>query len=188
MAASQILGLYVVTGSTGASYTLTGANRNASIGATPGAINMNCVNSPNGSAVYLIGDNVTTIKRARLRCPAGPGMNSAQLVAAQIVLSFQAILGGSGDTELDAIKLTVPKWGEWLEVNAKIKPFKTAYSWNDTQVTQHKPVGLFIGSASNFNFDDFNIQADYVGEAVAPVLDLEIDTAGVVDANYYTIL
>lgn len=189
MNATKINGKYLCVGDLGGAYTLTGADRNASMAlTTDDQIYLLAVNNKGARSVFLCGNTRTTIKKARLRSPAGPGVNSAQKIAGTVVLSFRAMLGGAGDTELDAVKFSIPTWGDWFDVNLDIEPYKTAYSWSDAQITQGRPVGCFVGYNSALNVDDYNIQDDYNGQTIGAVLDLEIETAGVLDSQYYTIM
>jgi hypothetical protein len=187
--ANKVQGRYLIVGNLGGAYELTGANRDAQIALnTDDPINLLAVNNKGARSVYLCANVKARILRARLRSPHGPGINSAKPTAGAVVLSFCSMLGGAKDTELDAAKIAIPTWGDWFDVNLDIEPYKTAYNWTAGQIAQKKPVGAFIGYNSALNIDDFNVQEDYVGETVGAVLDLEIETAGVIDSQYYTIM
>ena len=186
--ANKVLGRYLLVGDLGGAYELTGANRDAEMALNEhDQINLLSVNNNGARNVYLCANVKTRILRARLRSPQGPGINSAKPTAGAIVISFCAILGGQ-DGELDAYKITIPTWGDWFDVNIDIEPYKTPYNWTDGQILQHKPVGAFIGNNSVLKVDDFNVQDDFIGQTVGAVLDLEIETAGVIDSQYYTIM
>ena len=189
MNATKIQAKYLCVGDLGGSYTLTGADRDASmLLTTHDPINLLAVNNKGARSIYLCGNTRTRITRARLRSPAGPGVSSANPTAGAVVLSFCAMVGVTQDAELDAVKLAIPTWGDWFDVNLDIEPYKTAYSWSDAQILQGRPVGCFVGDNSLLKIDDYNIQNDYVGEAIGAVLDIEIETAGVLDSQYYTIM
>lgn len=187
--ANKVQGRYLIVGNLGGAYELTGANRNAQMTLNEhDQINLLAVNNNGARSIYLCANVKTRILRARLRSPQGPGINSAQPTAGAIVISFCAMLGGAQDGEVDAYKIAIPTWGDWFNVNIDIEPYKRPYNWTADQIGQGKPVGAFIGYNSALNIDDFNVQADYVGETVGAVLDLEIETAGVIDSQYYTIM
>jgi hypothetical protein len=189
MNATKIQGKYLCVGDLGGAYTLTGADRDANMAlTTDDPVNLLAVNNKGARSIFLCGNTRTRITRARLRSPAGPGVNSAKPTAGAVVLSFCSMSGGVKDTELDAVKLSIPTWGDWFDVNLDIEPYKTAYTWNAGQIAQHKPVGVFIGYNSNLKIDDYNVQDDYVGQVIGAVLDIEIETAGVLDSSYYTIM
>lgn len=189
MDAKKIQGKYLCVGDLGGAYTLTGADRDATMTLTTNdPINLLAVNNKGARSIFLCGNTRTRITRARLRSPAGPGVNSAKPTAGAVVLSFCAMVGVTQDTELDAVKLAIPTWGDWFDVNMDIEPYKTVYSWSDAQITQGRPVGCFVGYNSALNIDDYNIQDDYNGQTIDAVLDIEIETAGVLDSQYYTIM
>lgn len=187
--ANKIQGRYLLVGDLGGAYELTGANRDAEMAlTTDDPINLVAVNNKGARAVYLCANVKTKILRVRLRSPQGPGINSAKPTAGAVVISFCSMLLGVKDTELDAAKIAIPTWGDWIDVNLDIEPYKTAYNWTDGQIAQNKPVGAFIGYNSALKIDDFNVQDDFIGQTVGAVLDLEIETAGVIDSQYYTIM
>lgn len=187
--ANKVQGRYLLVGDLGGAYELTGANRDAEMALTTNdPINLVAVNNKGARSVYLCANVKTKILRVRLRSPQGPGINSAKPTAGAVVISFCAMVSGAKDTELDAYKIAIPTWGDWIDVNLDIEPYKTAYNWTAGQIAQNKPVGAFIGYNSALKIDDFNIQNDYVGETVGAVLDIEIETAGVIDSQYYTIM
>lgn len=189
MNAKKIQGKYLCVGDLGGAYTLTGADRDATMSlTTDDPINLLAVNNKGARSIFLCGNTRTRITRARLRSPAGPGVNSSKPTAGAVVLSFCSMSGGVKDTELDAVKLSIPMWGDWFDVNLDIEPYKTAYSWSDAQIAQGRPVGCFVGYNSALNVDDYNIQDDYNGQTIGAVLDIEIETAGVLDSQYYTIM
>lgn len=186
--ANKVQGRYLIVGDLGGAYELTGANRDAEMALNEhDQINLLAVNNNGARNVYLCANVKTRILRARLRSPQGPGINSAKPTAGAIVISFCAMLGGQ-DAELASYKIAIPTWGDWFDVNFDIEPYKTPYNWTDGQILQNKPVGAFIGNNSLLKIDDFNVQDNYIGQEVGAVLDLEIETAGVIDSQYYTIM
>lgn len=189
--ANKVQGRYLLVGDLGGAYELTGANRDAEMAlTTDDPINLVAVNNKGARSVYLCANVKTKILRVRLRSPQGPGINSAKPTAGVVVISFCAMLLGVKDTELDACKIAIPTWGDWIDVNLDIEPYnkEPPYNWTAGQIAQHKPVGAFIGYNSALKIDDFNVQEDFVGQTVGAVLDLEIETAGVIDSQYYTIM
>lgn len=169
-------------------YTLTGNDRAAELSLTQNTvISFYVVGNKAGGPCFFNGDTAINIKRMRVRSPKAPGVSAATSTAGVITLSFCAMIGSNADTELDAARVNIPKWGEWFEANIKIEPYKTTYAWTDTQITQHKPVGVVIGYNSSMNVDDYNVQEDYVGQDVDVAIDLEIETAGVISSSTYVI-
>lgn len=169
-------------------YTLTGNDRAARLTLAQNTVlSFFVVGNKAGGTAFFNGDTFINIKRMRVRSPKAPGVSAGTSTAGVITLSFCAMLGFTADSELDAARVNVPKWGEWFDSNIKIEPYKTAYAWNDTQLTQHKPVGAVIGYNSYMNVDDYNVQADYIGQDVDAAIDLEIETAGVISSSTYVI-
>lgn len=169
-------------------YTLTGNDRAAVLSlAQNTVISFYVVGNKAGGISFFNGDTAINIKRMRVRSPKAPGVSAGTSTAGVITLSFCAMLGFNADTELDAARVNIPKWGEWFEANIKIEPYKTPYAWTGTQITQHKPVGAVIGYNSYMNVDDYNVQADFVGQDVDVAIDLEIETAGVISSSTYVI-
>lgn len=169
-------------------YTLTGNDRAADLPLSQfTVISFFVVGNKAGGAAFFNGDTAINIKRMRVRSPKAPGVSSGTSTAGVITLSFCAMFGFTADAELDAARVNIPKWGEWFEANIKIEPYKTPYAWTDGQVLQHKPVGVVVGYNSYMNIDDYNVQADYIGQDVDVAIDLEIETAGVISSSTYVI-
>ena len=186
---TEIRGKYVVYSFLPITYTLTGENRQGrfAFDDTQDEITLKAQNAPS-EPVYgcqLVGQNDTTIKRARIVPRGGAG-----LLASPGTLAGQLFLNAyTKDTEenritLDSVHLDFLQWGEWENVNAVLKPYK------NTGSAEYLPgvCSLFIsGAAEKFTADDFNIQADFVGQGVQALIELEIETAGLSDSDTHDI-
>ena len=188
MAAQKIQAKYNCVAGTPDTYTLTGNNRAAVLSLAQNTVlSFFVVGNKAGGTAFFCGNTAINIKRMRVRSPKAPGVSAGTSTAGVITLNFCAMLGFNADTQLDSARVNVPKWGEWFDANIKIEPYKTAYAWTDTQLTQHKPIGAVIGYNSYMNVDDYNVQADYIGQDVDAAIDLEIETAGVISSSTYVI-
>jgi hypothetical protein len=186
---AEIRGKYVVYSFLPITYSLTGNNRQArfTFDDTQDEITLKAQNAPSEPVygVQLISQNDITIKRARIVPRGGAGLlASPGTLAGQLFLNAYTYDTDSNRITLDSIHLDFLEWGEWENVNAVLKPYK------NTGVAEPFPgsCDLFIsGAASKFTADDFNIQADYVGQGVQALLEMEIETAGLSDSDTHDI-
>lgn len=187
---------YILQANTQCSYTLTGSNRNATfnIGNQDKVISAfvlanDVIISPVKG--FLNYENLCTIKRARLVPSGAYGARPSPVsVAGRLNIAVVAGIDGKkldntdGDT-LAVFALYFENWDEWTEFNINVEPFKTKINWEEYQHDADKKPCSFkiLEHAQFFSIDDFNIQSAYIGQNVYPMIDFEIDTAGIVLQN-----
>lgn len=178
---AQIQGKYICTAKvTGAAYTFTGADRQADFGLT-GAIEdneliVNCINHPNGamSDVVFNVENKITIKRIRLIGNGAPGVQRGVNHDAAEFNLLAAAAQLDGVAVYDTLPVIIPNWGEWYDINATIEPYKRTGG-----VSSDDYVGFYLDPSNCvFYVDDYNLQGDFVGQGVTPIIEMEIETAG----------
>lgn len=172
----------------GTEYTFTGNARNAQFHPTAGdkLADMRALNSyGSNTAVKFITQNSITIKRARIVGAGAPGLqtgNASPFLACHVSL-FAGVENGEDvpPSDLDGFFVSLTRWGEWQDVNKTFTPFANAAALESLP----QLCDLFIngGADSLFWCDDFNLQEDFVGQTVKPILELEIDTAGMYDTD-----
>lgn len=145
-------------------YELTGANREAKIQSytTTNALNVIALDR-GGTAVVFPSANVA-IKAAELS-DGGLYIVGGDRIAAEITLIFGTKLDNDQlDETITEIPLTIGKFNrnECQSLNAVLKA--TA------------PIYMFIKANSIINISDFNVQDDWVGQEITPMLELEIET------------
>lgn len=168
---NKIAGRYIVqTKRSFASYELTGNSRTASVNVTPSYMDWILL-----SDAYI--DNLSTnkiafqtknsvhVKRLRIITPGGEGLRTTQ-TAAVINLSFNDFSSGVKIAEGPIFE--VPKFGEWLDLDTYIEPWKFVKA----------SLFAFGISAGSLSIDDFNIQDKYIGESVEFTIQLDLKTAG----------
>lgn len=180
--AKQIQGKYFLQANIPTSYTLTGADRAGSMGLNDlTELIVESINSPGVSnRVYFPVEHVVTIKRVRIGANGGPGIQGGvNHYAGQFILSMARDDGEGNVTKFDECPVIIPNWGEWYDVNMSLRPYKR--TGGDTSA---EFVGMAIektlDAVAMFYVDDFNIQEDFVGQGVTPILQMEIETAGLV--------
>lgn len=189
---ADIAGIYTISAPLNAQYTFTGNDRDASfaINSPDAPLNLSCVSNGTNSFVAAMYDTNVKIKRARLVSAGDAELRrSEQHGASNFVLAARALDETLNYKTLDSVVVKIPDWNEWFDVNFILRPHKTQCDFSDSQVTQHKPVDLFaMYQNSGFYCDDFNIQPVYVGETFTPVLEMEIETGGMVEKSQYSII
>lgn len=184
----DIIGKYNVSIVTNAQFTYNDNNRDAQF--SPSAPNVlaqsYCAqNQTNGFALCCYDADVI-IKRARIIPSGGFGTQPPEKKrAAQVFLK----LVKSDLTELDTRLLKFQSWGEWNDVNATLRPYKTQTTWTDEEINKHKPVFFCIGYVlTYFNVDDYNIGDAYKNQTMTPILEMELETAGgMIESYQYSI-
>lgn len=190
MAKQNIIGRYHLRAVINASYEFTGNNRAASFiyPNLSDELILSCVNAPQAQTALLTGQASATIKRARLISAGAPGLSIPNdgTPAASIWLSLTSNFGTGKET----FKLRFSNWNEWEETDIELEPYKYIGSWTSSAAAANYAVKVNIEQQPDTEFclDDFNIQADYVGETFTPVLELEIVTAGMCLAGFNDIL
>lgn len=180
--AKQIQGKYFLQANIPTAYTLTGAYRAGSMGVNDVTeLVVQSINAPGVSnRVYFPVEHLVTIKRVRIVANGGPGIQGGvNHYAGQFILSMARDDGEGNVNKFDECPVIIPNWGEWYDINMSLKPFKR--TGGDTSA---EFVGMAIektfGSVAMFYVDDFNIQDDFVGQGITPILQMEIETAGLV--------
>lgn len=177
---AKILGKYILRASledftTG--YTFSGANRQTVLNLGSSAmLSFDCSDikrNNDTSALSFNSNAILKIRRARIVTTGAAGLRSALgYKAAQIFLTAR----DSNDIASDAIGnccVSLDNYNEWENVNIDFMPF--THSNQNYFMSASNSIGL---ENAFLSVDDFNIQADYVGETFKPYLELEVDTAG----------
>lgn len=177
---AQIQGKYFIYAFVGnSSYTLTGADRQGSFSVSSPAeeLNLNCITGPNGNnAIVFNVENKINIRRARVRMNGGPGIQAGlNHIAAKFKIIVGRVDGDNNVFDYDSVWVQVPNFGEWAAIDLLIEPYKR--TGNDRSYD----FVTFIIDPNNaiFYVDDYNLQADYVGQGITPIVEFEIETAGV---------
>ena len=174
----KIKGTYILRASLNdvvSGFAFTGADRNTELSAASDfLLNLACadINRPTNTAVSLISNNILNIKAARILTPGAAGLRVAlnSQVAATITIVGRALADVSAEA-LGGFTFGLDLFNEWQDVNVKYMPAKV----NDNYY-------LSINKDyTKFFIDDYNIQDDYVGQTFAAVLEMLVDTAGVLD-------
>lgn len=145
-------------------YELTGTNRDAKIQSytTTNALDVVALDR-GGTAVVFPSANVA-IKAAELS-DGGLGIVGGDRIAAEITLIFGTKLEND---QLDETVAEVPLTIGELNRNER-------QSLN-VVLNATKPIYMFIKANSSINISDFNVQDDWVGQEITPMLELEIET------------
>ena len=171
------------------SYTFTNNARNAAFHPTAGdkMVDLRALNSSGtNTRVHFISAYKCTILRACIVPNGAPGLqagNNTPYAAATVKFIVGQDDGLGGIDAFTLVNLTFPNWGEWIEINKTFNPFEA----NLDPLPQLCDLFIRGGSDSMFYCDDFNLQADFVGQDVTPIIELEIDTAGLYDTDTHNI-
>ena len=137
-------------------------------------LNLACadINRPVNTAVSLISNNVLNIKAARILTPGAAGLRGAlnSQVAANITIVGRASADVSAES-LGGFSFALDNFNEWQDVNVKYLPAKV----NDNYYLSINK------NYTKFFIDDYNIQDEYIGQNFTAVLEMLVDTAGVLD-------
>lgn len=170
----------------GTLYTLTGNTRGATFAngsATP--LVVYCMNAPSdtGKCNFPV-EGILNIKRGRVTLSGAPGaFASPGKIAAKFCL--KAVIDDPDNPgqylTMDECYLKFSEYGQWLDLNAALMPFKRIGAPGTTASS----VQLLIDTAnSEFSVDDFNLQSEYVGQMCMPMVEFEIDAgAGICDID-----
>lgn len=169
-------------------YKFMGNARNAEFHPTAGEklADLRALNSTGSNTrVKFITESSITIKCARI---IGAGAAELQAGTASPFLAcrlslFAGIEHGEGEPVdvLDGFHISLTKWGEWQKVNKTFSPYANAAALESLP----QICDLFVngGSDSQFWCDDFNMQDVFINQKVKPILELEIDAAGMYDTD-----
>lgn len=188
MAAVAIAGKYFLhTLIENTSYQLTNNDRNADFHTSAGDVQLGvyALNSRSSNTIiHLLPQNDFNIRRARIVAAGGAGLqpgNDAPFLAAKLSF-FAGVDNGDGTfTEFDTCNISLTRWGEWEQINKVIRPYK--YTLGPLPQLCDLILKSSGGVTNSFWCDDYNLQADYVGETIKPVLEMEVETAGLFDVN-----
>lgn len=173
MTNKYLLSLYL-----GTTYTLTGADANADFSPVSDLVLSSYLTSGAfGGAVALSGLGSIKITGARLT-NSSCGVEGNGPLAAKLKLRLSKVVGGSesGDP-FASFDMNIAKWGRWEKKNIVLFPNPGI----DAGV--NRACQFVIDDASVFYVFDFNVQDDLVGEDIAPILELEIETDAILDAS-----
>lgn len=189
---ANIANKYCISAKLNAQYTFTGNDRDAdfTIASPDVPLDLSCTSSSTTAYVKPLYDCILNIKRVRIVSAGAPGLQRPELHrAANFNLSVASADENGIYTNLDSVIIKIDNWNERSDVNHALRPFKTHFNFTDAQVNQHKPVTLFARYMnSEFYLDDYNLQSAYVGQTFTPYLEMEIETAGMVETSQYNII
>lgn len=172
MAAKKILGTYINSAFFSDSYTFTGNDRAAEILPASQKFVMQTLNSEFTVQTCFKFDTILHIKKARIITPGAPGLQPPpEKYAAKLTMR----LLNANDVELTSWRMVFSKFDEWEDFNQNITPFESGGVKNNPSPFVYLGLNNYL---SEINIDDFNIQADYVGETFKPCLQMIVDTAG----------
>lgn len=163
----------------GVLYEFTNNDRNADIGSSY-RCELNFIQQDtfidNGLRKFLA-KNKLLIKRARLITPGAPGLQpSPGERAALLLLQSYADDGNGNETEGNSIQIKLDYFNEWRELNVWFENFSIVSG--DGTYKFKMPSGYW-----NLNVDDYNLQSAYENETLYAFLELEIDTAGLLNGS-----
>lgn len=169
------------------SYELTGNDRNADFHSTAGDVQLGiyALNSrASNTLVKLIPQYDFIITRARIVAAGGHGLQAgtaAPFIAAKIGIYAGVDHGDGTFDNFDDCYFTLTNWGEWQDINKTIKPHK--YTLSPLPQLCDLILRNSGGFYNTFYCDDYNLQEDYVGQTIKPVLEMEVKTAGMYDVD-----
>ncbi len=161
-------------------YEFTNNNRNASVGSAfeckLNFVQQDATDVRNGLRRFLV-NNKLLIKRARVITPGAPGLQpSPGNRAAYILLQTYAEDDNGNETQGNAIEIKLDFFNEWQEFNI----------WFDNNVIVSGD-GIYEFKLTsgywNLSVDDYNLQTAYEGEPLHAFLELEVDTAGLINTS-----
>lgn len=160
------------------SYTLTGNARSASFGVSAPAVELltKCISAPNGNnAVSFFVEYKITIKRFRVRMNGAPGIQAGvNHTAAKFKLIFGRVDSDNNLQIYDSVWIEAPNFGEWVEADLIVEPYKRTGGNREFDYMQI----IVDPDNSIFYVDDFNLQEDFVGQGITPIIEMEIETSG----------
>lgn len=145
-------------------YELTGANRDAKIQNYTTTDALDAIALDRGGTAVVFPSASVAVKAAELS-DGGLGIVGGDRIAADMTLIFGTKLDNNQlDETVAEIPLTIGKFNrnECQSLNVVL---------NATA-----PIYMFIKANSIINISDFNVQDDWVGQEVTPMLELEIET------------
>lgn len=180
---SKIKGQYIVRGNLNNivnGYTFTGADRNAVLAASADfmfPLTCDDISRPLNTGVTLNSQNKLYVKKVRLATHGAPGLQPSinSSVASKIYLVGKAANDLAAEN-VGGFLVSLDQFNAWQDVNVEFLPDQTK--------AVNKDYYLSINHTySKIWFDDYNIQADYIGQTFKLYFEMMIDTAGVFDYN-----
>lgn len=156
-------------------FSFTGADRNTELSAPADfMLNLRCadIDRPINTSVSLISNNVLNIKSARILTPGAAGLRPA--LNSQTAGTFTVIGRASNDVAAEALggfTFGLDLFNEWQDVSIRYLPKKVNENY-------------FLSIDKNYTrlfVDDYNVQDEYVGQTFGAVLEMLVDTVGVLD-------
>lgn len=148
-------------------YTFAGNDRAAHIDiAADENVDMNLLSDSRGSKALLRINSNIVIVRARLIATGAPGLDVVGRAAGFVNFHFKGNTSGTSAP----VSLTFTKWNEWETMGVS----------TGTGGCVGSSASMVVEAGSSFGLDDYNIDSAYVGESVYPIIELEVDTAGIV--------
>lgn len=181
---AEIAGKYSLFSFLPVTYTLTGNDRQGrfNFDSSNPVLNMK---AKNGLGVQTDGvqipiENSFKITRARIIPRGAAGLlASPNTLAGEFYLRVGQLDENNVFQYADWAYLQFTQWGQWENFNKVIKPFKNANTYNMDLTSVKFAIDMYTGRY--FTCDDFNIQSDFVGQGVQALLELEAETAGMID-------
>lgn len=158
-------------------YNLNGNDRNANNNATSVDVNFSILDQASNSDARFRTQNTHRIKRARIVTNGCEGLR-AGVNAFAMTITLVAYDSVNNITGTKYAMLKFLKFNEWTNFDIFFKAFE-----DDLIKDAEKFVFRLVPQVTNYNIDDFNIQADYIGQPVSFYLEMEIDSAGVYNSN-----
>lgn len=186
---NRIQGKYTIYAPLPATYTFNGNDRDAEFdaGNQNVILSTKCLNIFAGTGYAKFRYNAAIkIRRARLVSRGAeeiaPPLDPDKYCG-DFVLCVAQYLDGSGK-DLDSARFKFTRWNEWTDLNAILRPYATkADTWEGSSLSQLKPVSLKLNYQNAlFCVDDYNIQDAYINQVMNTALEMQIDTAGIIDS------
>lgn len=186
---NRIQGKYTIYAPLPATYKFTGNDRDAEFnaGGQNVVLDTKCLNIFVGSGIAKFRYNAAIkIRKARLVSRGAeeiaPPLDPDKYCG-DFVLALSQYLDGSGK-DLDSARFKFTRWNEWTDLNAVLRPYATkADSWEGYSLKALKPVSLkLLYQNAVFCVDDYNIQDAYINQDMNTALEMQIETAGIIDS------
>lgn len=129
-------------------------------------VDMHLLSDIRGSKALLGINSNVAIVRARLVAAGAPGLDVVDRPAGTVKIHFKGDVSGESATTV----LTFMKWNEWTTMGIT----------TGTGGCVGASASMVVEAGSSFGLDDYNIDSAYVGEAVYPIIELEVDTSGII--------
>lgn len=137
-------------------------------------LNLACadIDRPINNTISLISNNKLFVKKARILTLGAPGLSPSAIstLAAKILIVGRELDDINSDP-VGGFSFGLSLYNEWQDLNIEFLPIKkneNYYLSIDSQYTK-----MWI--------DDYNLQSAYIGQPFRPVLEMIVDTSGVID-------